>query len=183
MSQFEFLSVAVSIVFALSVGKQIAAIPEVFSKKSWDWLYVGYFLGLLFMQIQFWWRMWPLSTVESWDFLGFTLVLFIPLFYYLASHTLVSQSPSQVTSWSEHFSKVHMWFHGAICFAWLNGGMMAFYLLDFNFSPPFFITVVLFAIAVFLNRRWFHAVVLVWWWFILSIIAYGLTRRSRLTCS
>jgi hypothetical protein len=175
MTHFEFLSVAVAIIFALSVSRQISALPFVVDPKRFDWLHFGYFVGILAMQLQFWWRMWSLNDVENWDFLGFLMMMAVPILYYLASHIMVSSKPSSIDSWREYFQDKHRWLHGTIALAWLMGMGGALYLLGGGIPPaPFFVTVVLFVLSAAFHKRWLHALTLVWWLLLLFLIGMQL---------
>ena len=172
MTHFEYLSVAASIIFALSVGRLTVALPYIFVSQRFDWLQAGYFVGLFFLQMLLWWRMWSFSSVETWNFLSFILFLASPLLYFLASFTLVTEDPKSVQSWRTQFEGAYRWFFGALATSWAIGYFGVLYILKFQINPTFFIlTIAIFASGAAFNRRWVHSVVLVWLWFIFLSIA------------
>ena len=175
MTHFEYLSIAVSIIFAISLGRQVAAVPQVLAKDRRDALHLGHFAGLFVMQIQFWWRMWGFNDVEHWDFLGFFMLVTVVLLYYLATNLLVPGDDAEAGSWREHFERVHKPFHGVVALAWASGAGVSHYLVGIDGVPvPLAITVGLFVAAIFVEKRWFHAVVLVWWLMLLTLVSVGL---------
>ena len=174
VSQFEYLSIAISMVFAISVSRQVAAIPYVFSKSRWDWLYAGYFLAILLMQWQFWWRMWSFQSIEVWQFHGFVLMMTGTFAYYLATFTLIPDKPENCRSWREHFEYRFRWIIGSIGFIWFVGGVISWILLDFNPPPPFYITVLLCVFGASIQNRILHWLVLVWLILLLGLITVNL---------
>ena len=175
MTQFEYLSVAVSIIFALSIGRLAAAIPSVVDSERRDLLHLGHFLCLLLVQIQFWWRMWQFNVVAEWDFLGFVMLFSIALLYYLATHILVPVGHVEVVDWKAHFAGTYRWYHGIVAGAWVSSVAVSSYLMGMYSIPiPMVITAFLFVVAIFLNRRWFHLVVLAWWAVLLAAVTYNL---------
>ena len=114
MTVFEFLSVAVSIVLALTLGKLVAATPHVFSRDKRDPIHAGLFLVNCFVVLNIWWFVWSLHDKTSWNFLEFLIMMGSPIALYLAAHLLVSDIPGEVRSWREHFAGVHSWYFAAI---------------------------------------------------------------------
>ena len=179
MTQFEYLSVAVSIIFALSIGRLSAAIPSVVDAHRRDWLHLGHFLCLLLVQMQFWWRMWQFNDVPEWDFFGFVMLFSIALLYYLATHLLVPVGHSDVGDWRTHFSSMHRWYHGIVAMTWGSSVAVSAYLMGFYALPfPMLITMALFFAAIVFDRRWFHFMVLTWWVLLLGVISFNLQRGA-----
>lgn len=175
MSQFEYLSIAVSIIFALSIGRLVVALPEVVASERRDWLHLGHFICLLLAQMQFWWRMWVFNAVEVWDFLGFSMLFSVALLYYLATHLLVPRDHAAVSSWRAHFGAAHRWYHGIVGLAWACSVGIANYLMGIYAVPaPMPIMVILFFTAIFFNRRWFHSLVLAAWALLLVTVSVAL---------
>lgn len=103
MTVFEFLSVAVSIVMALTFGKLIAATPHVFARRARDPVHSGFFMINSFIVLMIWWFVWDLNTKASWTFSEFLIMMGAPASLYLAAHILVSDMPGSIASWKEHF--------------------------------------------------------------------------------
>ena len=175
MTHFEYLSIAISIIFALSIGRLVVAIPAVVDPKRFDALHFGHFLCLLLVQMQFWWRGWQFSSVTQWDFAGFVMSLSVAMLYYLAAHLLVPMNYLEIGSWRSHFTNVSRWFHGIIGITWAASVGISAYLMNVSFlPPPMPITVLFFTAAIFYQRRWFHFIVLAWWILLLGFITYNL---------
>ncbi len=109
MSIFEYLTVAVSIVLALGIGKLTSSIPHVFDARRIDWLHALFFILLFVAHIIVWWRVWLLNTVTSWNILQFTILMGSPLSLYLAATALVSSNPEQVDDWQRYFDERSRW--------------------------------------------------------------------------
>lgn len=175
MTHFEYLSIAISIIFALSIGRLVVAIPNVISPRRFDLLHFGHFVCLLLVQMQFWWRMWQFRSVSDWDFAGFVMLLSVAMLYYLATHLLIPPGYTDIKRWRTHFLSVHRWYHGIVAVVWFSSGAVSIYLMNtFAVPPPMVLTVALFVAAIFIQRRWFHFSVLAWWAFLLGLIAFGL---------
>jgi hypothetical protein len=114
MTIFEFLSVAVSIVLALTLGKLIAATPHVFAAGARDAIHAGFFLVTGFVVLAIWWFVWTLNDKATWNFLEFLLMMGSPIGLYLAAHLLVSDVPREVSNWKDHFAKIYRWFFAAV---------------------------------------------------------------------
>ncbi len=110
MTLFEYVTVAISIVLALGVmrlldGLRFAVLPE---RRYWT-----HFLWIatkLLNHALYWWGMWALRDLFSWNFGSFLWVLLFPAALYLQSTSLVTTNPSEITSWRDHFYSIRRWF-------------------------------------------------------------------------
>jgi len=87
MSAFEFLSVAFSFVIGLSVTYLLSSALSLFRAREIckpDWLPLFWALYVLLAQIQFWWALYELSSIEEWSLSAFLSVLFYALLLYTA---------------------------------------------------------------------------------------------------
>jgi hypothetical protein len=113
MSVFEFLSVSVAIVLALTLGRLMTAVNDVFAIKRRDILHVGFyslsFVGILTM----WWAQWMMVGVEAWTFADFVLVMASPIAQYFTVHALLSPNPAEVESWRSYLTQNHRWIFSA----------------------------------------------------------------------
>ena len=107
MTHFEFISVAVSIVVALSAARLLTALPHVLARGRLYWIHALWSVALLFAHMDFWWTIWVYREVEPWTFTGFAAVMLTPAFLFLTATTLVSDSPLAITSWRTHFYAKH----------------------------------------------------------------------------
>jgi hypothetical protein len=107
MTHFEFISVAVSIVLALSVARLLAALPHVLAPGRRYWIHALWSLALLFAHMDFWWAIWIYREIDPWTFTGFAVVMLTPALLFLTVSSLVSDSPSTIASWRTHFYARH----------------------------------------------------------------------------
>lgn len=112
MTLFEYISVAVSIVLALSIARIVDGLRASFDPGRRYWIHATWVVIKLFNPIIFWWGFWSLREV-SWNFLGFTLILLWPIGLYLQVSSLVTRDPENVPDWRLHFYGQRRWFFGA----------------------------------------------------------------------
>lgn len=173
MTIFEFLSVAASIVLALGLSTLIASIPYVFDSRKRDWLHALTFVALFAAHILIWWRIWPLHSVASWNFAGFTILMGSPLSLCLAATAMVSSSPDQVDNWKEQFSERSPWIFSAFAAVMMIGILRGYVLLDI--TPTWWSIAVPtgLVIAAFSDRRSFHIAAVIILVLVLARIAYA----------
>ena len=107
MTHFEFISVAVSIVLALSAARLLAALPHVLAPGRRYWIHALWSLALLFAHMDFWWTIWIYREIDPWTFTGFAVVMLTPALLFLTVSSLVSDSPTTIASWRTHFYAGH----------------------------------------------------------------------------
>jgi hypothetical protein len=107
MTHFEFISVAVSIVLALSAARLLAALPHVLAPGRRYWIHALWSLALLFAHMDFWWSIWIYREIDPWTFTGFAVVMLTPALLFLTVSSLVSDSPTTIASWRTHFYASH----------------------------------------------------------------------------
>jgi hypothetical protein len=110
MELFDFISVAVSIVLGISAAHLLSGLRDVVSPARRDWLVVSWYAYLMYLHLLTWWSLFAARHVLTWNLGFFTLAMAVPGFLYLATSTLLSEAPSAVSSWREHFQKVRPWF-------------------------------------------------------------------------
>jgi hypothetical protein len=107
MTHFEFISVAVSIVLALSAARLLTALPHVLARGRRYWIHALWSLALLFAHMDFWWTIWSYREIDPWTFTGFAVVMLTPALLFLTASSLVSDSPTTIASWRTHFYARH----------------------------------------------------------------------------
>ena len=110
MTHFEFISVAVSIVLALSAARLLTALPHVLAPGRRYWVHALWSVTLLSMHLGFWWAIWIYREIDPWTFRSFAAVMLTPGLMYLTVSTLVSDSPTSIESWRTHFHTRHRTF-------------------------------------------------------------------------
>jgi hypothetical protein len=119
VNEFEFYSVATSIVLALALGKLVSSIPSVFSTARFDSVFGLFFLFALFSSLVHWKMIWDLNSHASWSIGDFALLMAPTVALYLGIHVLVSDAPQEVVSWRDQFQAAHRWFFAAFLVAFL----------------------------------------------------------------
>ena len=160
MSEFEFYSVAISIVLALALGKLVSSIPSVFSRDRFDWVFGLFYVVALLGPLFHWKQVWKLHAHASWSMIDFGLLMAPSIALYLAIHVLISDTPVQVVSWRDHFQRVHRWFFVAFLASLLTGQARDRVLVDdqIKWAVVLFGGFILVMGAV-LERRTIHAIV------------------------
>ena len=107
MTQFEFISVAASIVLALSAARLLGAFPHLLAPSRGYWVHALWAVSLLAIHLGFWWAIWTYREVDPWTFRGFAAVMLTPALLFMTVSTLVSDSPAAIESWRTHFYARH----------------------------------------------------------------------------
>lgn len=88
MSEFDYLSVLISIILGLGITQLLSGLGRVVEQRRRDDLYgpsLVWFVVLLLAHIQTWWSFFALRAHGGWDFAEFLLVLLQPIGLYLLS--------------------------------------------------------------------------------------------------
>ena len=88
MTEFDYLSVLISIVLGLGLSHVMATAAQLVRFRSAVSFYTPTLLWLallFFLHVQIWWAVFELRDVPEWTFLNFVLVLSIPAVVYLIS--------------------------------------------------------------------------------------------------
>jgi hypothetical protein len=126
---FEYLSVAISIVLALSAGQLLTNFREVLDPPRRFWVHAIWVVHLLLLHVFVWWSMWAFRDVD-WNLAMFAVVLLPPGILFVCSSTLVPSYSPTVSSWEEHFFKVRRWFFALRSLFILAAGFRSWLLLD-----------------------------------------------------
>ena len=155
MTQFEFISVAVSIVLGLSAARLLSAVPYLLAPGRRYWVHVLWSAMLLAGHLGFWWAIWIYRDVDPWTFSGFAAVMLTPALLYLTVSALVSDRPAMVESWRTHFFARHRVFFSLFLALTGSGPLRQFAVLghvDAPFIqgavPPMFLVFLIPMIAV-----------------------------------
>ena len=96
MTLFEFLTVAISIVLALSAGQLLTNVREVFDPTRRYWVHALWVIHLLFQHVLVWWSFWAYRDVESWNLATFGIALLPTGLLFVCTSTLVPSYSSTV---------------------------------------------------------------------------------------
>ncbi len=117
MSEFEFFTVAISMILALGIGRLLDGVAPAISRERRYWVHVGWIFQKLLNHAMWWWGLWAGRAYE-WNLAWFMWSLIGPAVLYLQAAALVTTAPSLVTSWRDRFFEIRPWFFAgnlAIC--------------------------------------------------------------------
>jgi hypothetical protein len=135
MTQFEFISVAVSIVLAISAARLLSALPHAMAQGKRYWIHALWCVILLAPHLGFWWAIWTYRSVDTWTFRGFASLMLTPAFLFLSVSALVSDSPATIGCWREHFYRQHRIFFSLFLAALVSIPFRQFVVLGDAFAP------------------------------------------------
>ena len=110
MELFNYIAVAISIILAISAAHWLSGLRDVIASQRRDWLVVCWYAYLGYLHLLIWWSLFAAHNVARWNLGTFTVAMAVPSFLYLALYTLLSEAPTAVRSWKEHFQKIRRWF-------------------------------------------------------------------------
>ena len=118
MSEFEYLSVLISIVLGLGVSHVLATAAQLIRYRSAVKFYIPslLFLALLFLlHIQIWWAVFELRFLEEWTFIRFALVLLMPTITFVIAMLLAPDfDREQVVDMRARYYEHRRWFFGLL---------------------------------------------------------------------
>ncbi|MEM7366658.1 MAG: hypothetical protein AAF525_21795, partial [Pseudomonadota bacterium] len=167
------LSIAGSIIFALSISRLVGALPYILRSRTTSSLFVSQYVGLFFLQLLLWWGFWDLRAVEHWDVVGYLLFIGTPVGYYLTTFILLSEEPREITSWEDHYTDQGRWFAGAATAAWGIGFTRSIYLDEMGTTATVVsaITLAILALGITTTNRIVHWIMCLWIWLVMILVA------------
>jgi hypothetical protein len=116
VTHFEYISVALSIVLALSIARCLDAVAAAFDPRRRYWVHFTWLMVKLANPIVFWWSMWEFRESQDWTFFSFLRAMLVVGTLYLQVNTLVTTRPDSVSDWRSHYYTKHRLFFGANIF-------------------------------------------------------------------
>ncbi|MEM7358172.1 MAG: hypothetical protein AAF431_03630 [Pseudomonadota bacterium] len=102
MSLFEYVSVAIALIYALAVGRLLAGLAPSLDKNKRYPIHFAWVLALLLVCALQWWQLWRTREVD-WNSIRFFWVLVLPSLIYLRATILLGAEPNEVKSYREHY--------------------------------------------------------------------------------
>lgn len=137
MSQFEFLSIAISIILGLSFARLLESLRDCFDPARRYWIHVAWVLGKFVNTLLLFWSAWVWrDQIETFNFAEFTISLGPAAIIYLQVHTLVTADSQHVGDWRSHFWSVRRWFFGANAILPLYNMLTLYILARRDFPSP-----------------------------------------------
>ena len=113
MTIFEYMSVASSLIVALTFAQGLSGLRSVLDQGRRYWVHAAWLFIKLANPVIFWWIMWSYHDYpEYWNMATFTVALLVPSLMYLQVYSLISEKPDRVNNWKEHFYSQRKWFFG-----------------------------------------------------------------------
>jgi len=161
---FEYLSVAISIVLALSAGQILTNLREVLDPSRRYWVHALWVVHILMLHIFVWWSLWAYRDVQ-WNLGTFVVILLAPGVLFVCSSTVVPSYASSVDSWEDYFFTVRQWLFGTRSLFIVSAGFRTWLLLDKPLlESPTSVSVPMLALCLaglFVSNRRFHGVLAV----------------------
>ena len=101
MELFNHISVAVSIILAISVAHLLTGLRDVIAPQRRDWLVTCWYAYLGYLHLLIWWSLFAVHNVANWNLGTFAITMAVPGSLYLALYTLLSDAPAAIRSWHE----------------------------------------------------------------------------------
>jgi hypothetical protein len=120
MSQFEFVSVAVALVYSFAVARLLAALPSIVAPDKRYWTHLVWVAVVMLALAANWWQLW-LFRETTWNSLRFIWILSVPALIYLRVGVLISKAPEAIRSWREHYYQTRVPFFAIGLAIALNG--------------------------------------------------------------
>lgn len=106
MSQFEYISVAVSLVLTFSVARLLSGVPYLFLGERGYWVHTLWCTLATVNFATFWWFFWNYHVVQTWTLGSFLMVLSYPAICYVSTVILMPADASSGTDWRAYFFRV-----------------------------------------------------------------------------
>jgi len=107
MTQFEYVSVMVSIVLALGVSHLLDEASRIVRERSWeelDPIFGIWFLIQVCIHLEVWWALWSYRDLQAWSYLSFVYVIVGPVLLVVNNGILVPpRRRNHLASLEKHF--------------------------------------------------------------------------------
>jgi hypothetical protein len=120
MTEFEYFSVAVSMIMALGIGRLLDGIGPGLDPDRRYWIHFGWLIQKLLNHVLWWWGLWSANRTFDWNLAWFLWTLSGPAILYLQSAALVTRSPESIASFRDRFYQIRPWFFAGNLFLCVN---------------------------------------------------------------
>lgn len=103
MSQFEYVTVAVSLVLAFGVTRLLGGLPLIIRGAHPYWVHSLWSIQALVNFALFWWVFWNFREVAPWTLGKFLLILLYPAACFVSACVLVPSDASETTDWHGYY--------------------------------------------------------------------------------
>jgi hypothetical protein len=120
VTHFEFVSVAVSLIFALATADILRALVPAARLPARYWPHFMWLVAMLLNIAYAWWAIWNVRGV-SWTGLLFVYLLLNPALLTIMARLLTHRDPDSVSSFRDHFHSVRRPFFAVLLAFCVNG--------------------------------------------------------------
>jgi hypothetical protein len=106
LSQFEYITISVSLVLAFGVTRLLGGLPQMLRGESPYWVHTLWSVTALLNYPLFWWVFWNYRNVEEWTLGAFLLTLAYPGLCYVGATLLIPPNAADDTDWRAHFFSI-----------------------------------------------------------------------------
>jgi hypothetical protein len=121
MDSFSYLSVFISIILGLGVAHLLAGAASLIRSRHAVqlWWPTALWMGTTFLiQVQTWWAMFALRTVQAWSFAAFLVVLLQPVAIFMMAALIVPRTDTDASiELREDYFRESRWFFAALLLA------------------------------------------------------------------
>jgi len=105
MSHFEYVSVAIAMLYSLGFGKVLGGIPHIANRERGSLVVFLWVFSLLMGAFTSWWSLWQHVDVE-WTAFRFMVILGTPILFYTQAALLVPEGPSRILVWDDYYATI-----------------------------------------------------------------------------
>jgi hypothetical protein len=102
VSHFEYISVAIALIFALAVGRLLSGLSLSMVENRRYWVHLTWVFTLLLVSVMGWWLMWRAYGV-TWTPIRFLCALLLPALIYVRAAVLLGNPADAPASFYDHF--------------------------------------------------------------------------------
>jgi hypothetical protein len=103
VSQFEYISIPVSLILTFAVARYLSGFAYLVSGKHTYWVHTLWCIQAVINCALFWWVFWNVRDVEAWTLGTYLLTLAYPGLIYSAATVLMPSDASPETDWREYY--------------------------------------------------------------------------------
>ncbi|NND00916.1 MAG: hypothetical protein HKN85_12110 [Gammaproteobacteria bacterium] len=156
MNQFEYISVAVSLVLALGITRLLEGLPIIFQGNRRYWVH---WLWCLVVGINFaimWWIFWNYRNVADWNLGKFLMVLLYPALGFVVASVLMPKEAKKDTDWRAYFYGIRKSFFALLTLSTIAQAVVILVVAGVPmFSPPIYTIspfILLYALGIFIDN-------------------------------
>jgi hypothetical protein len=102
VSHFEYVSVAIALIYALAVGRLLSGLSLSITESRRYWVHTTWIVVLLLVSVMSWWFMWRGNEV-TWTPIRFLWALSMPALIYVRAAVLLGNPADAPASFYDHF--------------------------------------------------------------------------------